>query len=150
MEKTTDLLNGLRGIIVFFFEHPPVAVVLIFVFLMASLAIAAYRKRPIAKDELRGFTASMRQEAKDLAGGRCEHSYFWLRCRTPGGHADHIYPWSKGGWTTMANCQSLCVKHNLQKSAHLPGRFYIRRLEIRRRRYFPVGADPKVDWSRPV
>jgi hypothetical protein len=30
--------------------------------------------------------------------------------------ADHIIPWSKGGKTTIDNCQMLCKEHNRQKS----------------------------------
>ena len=150
MANTTEFLNVLRNMIVFLFEHPPVAVAVVVAFLVGTLIIAAHRARPIAKDELRGFTTTMRQEAKRRAGDRCEHSYLGFRCRTPGGHADHIYPWSKGGWTTMENCQSLCVKHNLQKSAHLPGKYNINRLEARRRRYFPANVSGKVDWKKPA
>lgn len=31
-------------------------------------------------------------------------------------YADHIVPWSKGGRTTLDNCQVLCMKCNLKKS----------------------------------
>lgn len=31
-------------------------------------------------------------------------------------HADHIIPWSKGGTTTLENCQMLCAQCNLTKS----------------------------------
>ena len=30
--------------------------------------------------------------------------------------ADHIKPWSKGGFTTPDNCQMLCADCNLKKS----------------------------------
>ena len=32
--------------------------------------------------------------------------------------ADHIVPWSKGGKTTLENCQILCKRHNQLKSSH--------------------------------
>lgn len=32
-------------------------------------------------------------------------------------HADHILPWSKGGRTTLDNCQMLCTEDNLRKGA---------------------------------
>jgi 5-methylcytosine-specific restriction endonuclease McrA len=31
--------------------------------------------------------------------------------------ADHITPWSKGGKTTVENCQLLCLDCNRRKSA---------------------------------
>lgn len=33
--------------------------------------------------------------------------------------ADHITPWSKGGQTTLDNCQMLCQRHNNLKTNHL-------------------------------
>jgi hypothetical protein len=146
MDKLTSFLDGIRGMFAFFVEHPPLMFGAGVVVLILFVARASFGARTVVKDDLRAFTPSMRSEAKRLAGGRCEHSAFWFRCRTPGSHADHIFPWSRGGRTTMTNCQSLCAKHNLQKSAHLPGRFYIHRLEVRRLRYFPVGANRIVDW----
>jgi hypothetical protein len=42
-------------------------------------------------------------------GDRCEKTlYSDLEC-------DHIKPWSKGGHTTIKNCQLLCREHNAQK-----------------------------------
>lgn len=32
-------------------------------------------------------------------------------------HGDHITPWTRGGKTTLENCQMLCVKCNLQKGS---------------------------------
>ena len=141
MDKATEFLDQLRAIVVFFIDHPALLVVIAGVIIVVQIGRAVQRGRPIVTDDL---------EAKRLAGGRCEHSALGFRCRTPGGHADHIYPWSRGGRTTMANCQSLCPKHNLQKSAHIPSKFYIYRLEIRRKRYFPEGVSRKVDWRSAV
>lgn len=33
-------------------------------------------------------------------------------------HGDHIKPWSKGGHTTIDNCQILCIDCNLKKTNH--------------------------------
>lgn len=114
---------------------------------MTLLVIAARRGRAVQRDPKRLFTSAERSEASRRAGGRCEYKNpMWFRCRRPGAHGDHIYPWSKGGATVMSNHQWLCVSHNLRKSNHVPSKVYVWRLERRRRRYFPQGIDPHVDW----
>jgi hypothetical protein len=128
------------------FDNPIIALIIVGGVFIGAIARTAAGKRPVAKDERRMFTAQQKAEAKRLAGGRCEHSTLGFRCGTPGAHADHIYPWSRGGATAMTNCQSLCAKHNLQKSAQIPTRFYVKRLEKRRRGYFPAGTSPTVEW----
>lgn len=114
---------------------------------MVIMVIVARRRAPIQKDPKRLFTSQERQEAARRAGGRCEHkSPLWFRCSRDGAHGDHIYPWSKGGSTTMSNHQWLCVMHNLRKSNHVPSKLYIWRLEQRRKRYFPRDIDPRVEY----
>lgn len=104
---------------------------------------------PISKDTTRLYTHSQRMAATARCGGRCEHKpMFWFRCReTNGLQGDHVYPWSKGGQTIESNLQMLCGPHNRRKTNSVPSRLYIKRLEHRRKRYFPAGADPKVRWK---
>lgn len=115
--------------------------------IMIVLVVVSRRGRVAQRDTKRMFTQTERMEASRRAGGRCEHkSPFWFRCKSPGAHGDHIYPWSRGGSTTMTNHQWLCAPHNLRKSNHVPSRMYIWRLEQRRKKYFPAEIDPRVDW----
>ena len=127
-------------------DHPlgvGIAVLVLIIFIAVK---ARGGKRKAQTDQRRMFTSWQKQEAKRRAGGRCEHSSLGFRCKQPGQHADHIYPWSKGGATEMSNCQSLCATHNLQKSAMVPSPFYIHRLQRRRGRYFPTGTPVRVEW----
>lgn len=97
------------------------------------------------RDPVRIFTAEQKAIIHGRAGGRCEHKpLLWFRCRAQGTQADHVYPWSKGGPTTIENGQSMCGQCNRAKSARTPSRLYVWRLERRRRRYFPAGADTRV------
>ncbi len=91
--------------------------------------------------------AAERQRSFTRAGNRCEFKRpFWFRCNGAAQHADHIYPWSCGGATSLANFQALCAHHNTSKGATIPSKFYIWRLERRRRRYFPPNESVKVNW----
>ena len=126
-------------------DHPLITAALVLTVILFALANRG-RNKKAQTDDRRMFTGTQKQEAKRRAGGRCEHSSAGFRCKQPGQHADHIYPWSKGGATEMSNCQSLCARHNLQKSAKVPSPFYIHRLQRRRGRYFPPGVSPRVEW----
>jgi hypothetical protein len=100
-----------------------------------------------ARDTQRMFNSAQRRQLSKLCGGRCEHkSWLWGRCRGPAEHADHIYPWSRGGSTTLGNGQMLCAWHNLTKGALIPSTLYIVRLERRRERYYPLDVNPRVEW----
>ena len=46
----------------------------------------------------------------------------------------------------MSNQRALCPFHNARKSGSVPSRMYILRLQWRRRRYFPGGASPRIEW----
>ena len=103
------------------------------------------RLRVVQRDPQRTFAEAQRQAIFARAQHRCEHvSALGLRCRARPSHADHIHPWSKGGATTLANAQALCARHNLQKGSRVPSRWYVHRLERRRRSYFPPGEPESV------
>lgn len=133
--------DGLRGV-------PVLVIGLVLALVVLTKGVSAFkfgRRKP--RDPQRLFTAAQRREMLDRSGGRCEHNpLIGGRCRAVANAGDHIYPWSKGGLTILSNGQMLCRRHNSQKSNHIPSRFYIHRLEVRRRHYFPAGVDPKVSW----
>ena len=92
------------------------------------------------RDRTRIFTADQKRAGHARAGGRCEMEVLpGIRCRGSGTAADHWFPYSKGGATSMANFVSACTWHNLAKSNRCPTRSATARLEARRRRYFPPG-----------
>lgn len=143
------LLAGIRSaaeVVRFGIDNPTLIWVVAALLLCVYVVRAIRRHMPVQTDQQRTFTQTQRNEAKRRAGGRCEHSYLGLRCRAAGAHADHIYPWSRGGATRMSNAQSLCAAHNLRKSARIPSRFYIHRLQKRRAKYFPSGEEARVEW----
>lgn len=146
MNVVSGTVDFVTAAIQFAADNVTFVVVVVILGLLVKAVLAVRRAIPPHTDPQRMFTANQRALTKKLAGGRCEHSYLGFRCRKPGEHADHIYPWSRGGATVMSNCQSLCATHNLRKSAAVPSRFYIHRLEKRRVRYFPSDVSPKVKW----
>lgn len=114
----------------------------------AVLVARVVESAPARRDDRRIFTVEDRNRSFALAQWRCEHrAMVGLRCSTAAAHADHVVPWSKGGPTILENCQSLCVRHNLKKSDQMPSLMYVRRLESRRRKYYPAGQSVKVRWE---
>ena len=63
---------------------------------------------------IRSFSPQMARTAYELQGGICPKcgKYFNIERM----QADHIKPWSKGGRTTVDNCQMLCADCNRRKS----------------------------------
>ena len=120
--------------------------------LIAGLALVvagavALRRRP-ARDRRRSFTPADRRILMARAGGRCEHvGRMGWRCRARAAHADHVYPYSRGGPTVLSNGAALCAYHNLRKSDRIPPPWYVHRIEQSRRSYSPPGVDPTVRWS---
>jgi len=129
--------------------HPTLFWTLLVALALACLALNLHRIAMLGqRDPQRLFTVEQRNEMRRRAQGQCEHKHpLWMRCNRPGSHGDHIYPWSKGGATTLANGQWLCEMHNLRKSNKVPSRLYIWRLQMRRRRYFPADEPRAVDWT---
>ena len=116
---------------------------------VAVIATAPLPTRSVGerrRDIWRGFRFESRRRVMGRAGGRCESAslVFWLRCPDAAVEADHVYPWSKGGATTISNGQALCSGHNRAKSSMTPPWWYVLLLERRRRRYFPTGEDVRV------
>jgi hypothetical protein len=110
--------------------------------------VASKRGGQVNKDPQRFYDDEQRKLGRRRCGDRCEHKHpFWFRCRGGAEEADHVYPWSKGGATSMQNLQYLCKSHNGRKSAWVPTRTYRWRLERRRRSYFPPDQPRKVSWS---
>lgn len=102
-------------------------------------------------DPQRLFDGPQKTIGRRRSGNRCEHKHpLWFRCKGGADEADHIYPWSRGGATSVSNLQYLCKPHNRRKSAWVPTRTYIWRLERRRRSYFPPGEDLKVEWRQGI
>lgn len=118
------------------------------VFLAAAKSALSGRHRKTQQDPQRVFTQAQRTTIFARCGNRCESKrWFWSRCRSVPTHADHIYPWSKGGSTSLANAQGLCARHNLMKASHVPSGLYVRSLERRRKAYFPAGMPTAVVWQ---
>lgn len=146
LRAVLEVLETVLHVIV---QHPwlliPIAIALLTGVVLASPAGGACESR----DPRRGFTVAERRAAFERAGHRCEHkSILWHRCTNTPTQGDHIFPWSRGGRTTMSNQQALCPFHNSRKSGTVPTRLYIVRLQWRRRRYFPAEASPRVQWRQ--
>ena len=121
---------------------------LLIVYLVARI-YHAIRWAPIAAaglDPLRLFIGVDRAAIVSRAGGRCErHGLMLGRCKeTEKLQVDHVHPHSKGGSTTVANGQVLCLRHNSQKAARIPFNWELRRLGKQRASYFPKDANKAV------
>lgn len=62
----------------------------------------------------RFFDPKTKKAALKKQGGKCGTCK--KRLTLSSAHADHIRPWSKGGPTTLENCQALCADCNKEKS----------------------------------
>ena len=106
-----------------------------------------------SRDPIRRFPAADRRVIFARAGNRCEfHApvFGWRCSATTELEADHVHPYSRGGWTSISNGQALCRRHNREKSAAVPWEWQLRRLAKRRAGYFPNGHDPVVVRRRPA
>lgn len=139
-------LDTLTGWVTTVGNSTPVFLVVLVVVLVVLTVRAVRARMPVAKDSQRMYSPEQRKEAFRRAGGQCEYTgwLLWTRCRRPAEHADHLYPWSRGGATTLLNCVASCSTHNLSKGAKVLPVWQVRALVRRRRRYFPAGVDPTV------
>lgn len=117
----------------------------------ALVAIARNRSRG-QSDPQRAYTGAQREEIFSRAGGRCEYiSWGLARCGAPAEHADHLWPWSKGGATSVLNGVASCAHHNTSKGAKILPRWQVAWLVARRRSYFPDGVGRAVgEWYSGV
>ncbi|HLS12972.1 MAG TPA: HNH endonuclease signature motif containing protein, partial [Beutenbergiaceae bacterium] len=118
---------------------------------IVQLRKLAASRHTAVQDPVRAYPSHIRKQSFSLAGNRCEYTGPWgLRCRAPAEHADHFWPWVKGGATSLQNCVASCARHNTSKGAKMLGRSTQRALQRRRRRYFPPGTDVTVgQWYTP-
>lgn len=129
--------------------HQAIALIIGGVLVLVLLGQQLRGLLPVTKDPVRLFSPAQRAEIHARAGGRCEHKApLGMRCSRRGTQADHIFPWSKGGATALENGASLCAGHNRSKSAKIPTWSSVRRLERRRRSYFPPGVNGRVIFRR--
>ena len=113
---------------------------------LARVIRTGVRLRSTDQDPQRMYSPEQRRAAFGRAGDRCEYTgLFGRRCRAAAEHADHAFPWTLGGATSLDNCVASCARHNLSKGANVLTRGQVRRLERRRRGYFPAGEDVTVE-----
>lgn len=119
------------------------------VLLAAILAVAARSGRE-ARDPVRVFDSQQRHDGFARAGHQCEMTTLWvLRCQRGAEHADHFYPWARGGATSMLNLVAACSRHNTSKGAKMPTWWERREITRRRRSYFPPDTDRRPgQWYR--
>jgi hypothetical protein len=136
----SPLLDGLRPAL-------PWLIALGVAFVVLTFPLPGRGPGPLSsRDPWRTFKYGARRAVMARAGDRCEGALLiaWVRCRDSAEDADHIYPWSRRGATVVSNGQALCRRHNRSKSSMTPPWWYVLTLERRRRGYFPVGADVRV------
>lgn len=135
----------MNEVVQWLFDEPSRMVVVAVVAGVMALAVKMRSRGGVHRDTQRLFDGAQRSLIHSRAGNRCEHKHpLWFRCRQVGNQADHVYPHSRGGATSLENAQSLCQPHNLRKSAKVPSPVYIWRLQRRRAKYFPAGHDVTV------
>lgn len=98
------------------------------------------------RDPVRRFTRTEKAMLLGRAGHQCEHHGWPVgRCTsTEQLEADHVHPWSRGGWTHVSNGQILCRAHNRAKSAAVPFDRSLRRISERRTTYYPQGVNGSI------
>lgn len=112
------------------------------------VAVAFIRRPAPVRDHSRLFTAQQRRIGLDRCGHRCEFGLL-VRCSRTATHADHFYPWARGGATSIRNLVGACGRHNLIKGARMPSAWQSLAIQARRRAYItdPVDRAPG-EWNR--
>jgi hypothetical protein len=127
-------------------QHPWLVPLVALVVLAAMVRAARVAIHSGPRDATRCFSRADKNVLLARAGNRCEHhGLFGGRCRsTERLEADHVHPWSRGGWTNVNNGQILCRSHNGAKSAAIPWDRSLRKLAERRAAYYPSGTERNV------
>jgi len=132
----------------------PAVTIILPALLLAGLGLAAIRQRArdrLRRDPRRQFSAGQCREGLARAGGICElETGHRRRCRRPATHGVHFFPWSAGGSTTMENFAAACARCRRLRGRRCPSPGAQRRLEERRRSYFPAGAAATVGERNPI
>lgn len=105
---------------------------------LAGSSLLSWSRSRAARDPVRMYSTELRREASVRCQGRCERDGWlpWVRCHAAYEHADHWFPWSTGGKTSLANCVGSCAWHNLSKGGRWPSRGERKRIAHRRRSYW--------------
>lgn len=118
------------------------------VIILIIALIQTARRKKWREQYARGYSSEQRAAGFLRANGRCEFDSGMGRCSNRAEHADHFYPWSRGGATSMQNLVAACAPHNLSKSAKMPSMMLKTRIENRRRGYFPKSVSVVAgEWS---
>jgi 5-methylcytosine-specific restriction endonuclease McrA len=142
IDQVQSVVRWIAGAIAWSTIHPWLIGAVAGLVVVGALIHLVRSHRSAPQDPQRMYTPEQRKQSFELAGGRCEYTGFLLtRCRRPAEHADHLYPWSKGGATSLANCCAACQHCNLSKGAKILPAWRVRLLVHRRKRYYPVGVD---------
>jgi len=117
-------------------------------FIRVAKTVSQSRRKARAENHVRLYNAQQKNEGHRRAGGQCEFSVGLHRCPRKSVHADHFYPYGRGGATSMQNFVASCEFHNLSKGMKMPSSVEKSRIEARRKRYFPMLASEKVgEWA---
>lgn len=98
------------------------------------------------QDPWRRFKYEARHIIMSRAGDRCEGSVFlaWGRWAEPAVESDQVYPWSRGGPTTIQQWPGAVPRAQPLKGAWKAPWWYVLSLEHRRRSYFPPATDARI------
>lgn len=139
------LANTLGNYETLFVTYRPLVIAIVAVWVIIKLAKFVRKLIPVPVDAQRLYTKQEKLQGFARAGGRCEmESFLWFRCRRRAEHGDHHYPHSRGGATTMGNFVAACARCNMSKGAKVPSLLASKRMENRRKSYFPKGVNVTV------